>query len=212
MDNVAGRPAPGPEVTEGRDPDVLLRRIEEMERRLAERTEEVGALRLELELLSTVDAATGLLKPNGLNDAIFIALQRAQRYREPFALISIKIPELSDIERAHRDGLHEALRHVAALLAAALRTIDRIGRLHSDTFAAVLPLAREPHIAAIVERLRTLLTAVPLTAEEFTYDLRPRFSAVVVDEYRDIEPAELLAITETALRRAEDGAPQIETI
>jgi GGDEF domain-containing protein len=192
--------------------DELLKRIESLERRLNDADEEIGSLRLQLDVLSTIDPPTGLLNRNGLLDALDVALMRLERQREPFALMLIRLPEMTDIARHHPGSFGEASRHVTALFTAGLRALDRTARLSLEVFAGVLALTIESDVPGIIRRLGTLLTAAPITVGKKSYETLPTFSIVLVGSGQKIDGHAVLALAEASLEKASPDHPAVQRI
>ncbi|GIV00969.1 MAG: hypothetical protein KatS3mg014_2584 [Actinomycetota bacterium] len=192
-----GRPPPEPEVE----------RLREEVRRL---TEEIGFLRLQLDTLTTTDPETGLLNRNGLVEAIEMALERLDRLAEPFALTGVHLPGLPELAAADPARRSELLRHVAALLTACVRGLDRVARLDERTFAVVAPtISRRDHLVQL-NRIRSVLTAATVVPEELGgRDLDVRLAVVVVEARRDRTAEEVLGMLLEALGRAGPGRPEL---
>jgi GGDEF domain-containing protein len=192
----------------GADPSYLVRRIRQLEAELRRRTQELGMLRLQLEVFSTVDPVTGLLNRNGIDDALGMALERLRRLREPFAAIGLDLPGLRPLAEADPGAGEENARHVAALLRGSLRAIDRVGRLDDVTFAVICPLIGRAEYRPPLARLQSLMTAVPFGIEGGA-DLQARFGVVVVEPGRRPEAAEVLDAVRGALGRATAREPVV---
>ncbi len=125
--------------------------------RVAELEDEVAHLNLQLAILSSTDAITGLANRTGLADSIEMALYRLQRMAEPFAVVGVRFPGL---EALGADRL-DAVRDLGALIAASLRNVDRVGRLDETTFAVVLANVPADHVATVTDRTGALLGSLP---------------------------------------------------
>ena len=107
---------------------------------LAECRRELGELRLQLDVLSTIDPLTGLLNRNGVLDALDSAADRQRRTSEPFAVLLISVPELDRIRTTYGSLVYaDYVRDTGALMGAALRDMDRLGRIDTSTFLVVMP-------------------------------------------------------------------------
>lgn len=180
-----------------------------MEELLRRRTEEVGLLRLQLDTLSTTDGITGLLNRNGIVDAIETALQRLHRFGEPFAVICVVLPVLREVLGAHPAETEDVLRHVAALLRAALRQLDRVGRLDETTFLAVMSAVGTTTYEAPLRRLRSILQALPIAAGGRRYEPEPRFAVVLVERPGAPCAQEVLSLVRRAISEATVDGPAV---
>jgi diguanylate cyclase (GGDEF)-like protein len=118
------------------------------------------------------DPLTQLLNRYGMREAIDAAMSRAQLIGEPFALILLDLDrfKLLNDSYGHPTG-DAALQHLARLLRANLREVDRIARWGGEEFLLLLP--RQDLDAAIqtAERLRQIVEAHPLTLPQRTITL-----------------------------------------
>src|SRR3990172_12659883 len=99
--------------------------------RLQEREDELRNLRLSLDVLTPVDLATGLLNRNGLLEAIENAARWMERRREQFGGGAIMVPGIQDL--ADDMARANAIRHLGASLAAAVRAVADGGRPDDST-------------------------------------------------------------------------------
>jgi diguanylate cyclase (GGDEF)-like protein len=193
-------------------PEELLKRVEELEGSLAAQNEEISALRLQLDVLSTIDPPTGLLNRTGLLESVEVALLRLKRQMEPFALLLVKLPELNEIASRHGNSVTDARRHVTALLSAGLRALDRTARVREDVYGSVLSLAIESDVPGIVSRLGTLFTAAPIAVGDKLYESFPIFSIVLVRNGGEADAQDVLAQAEEGLEKATESSPFIHRI
>lgn len=187
------------------------RRIEELERKLDAAEVENGMLRLQLDVLSSIDIVTGLPNVTGMMDVLENALARSIREGERFAVMSVHIPELRKIAERHgREALKEALRHSGAMIAAGLRQLDTVGRLDDTGFLATLPMLGDAGIDIVIDRVTSMLQAVPLTFDGDEIALEPVISAVLSTP--DQPPPHASAVISqllTARAQARPGSPSV---
>lgn len=138
-------------ITTTGDAGALVRRIAELE-------DENSELRLQLAVLGTTDAATGLANRIGLLDAIEMATYRLARMNEPFAVVLMGFPQLASLDDA--EERLEAIRDIGSLLAAGVRSVDKVARLETSTFISVLSNIPFEHIDIVLERTRDSLAAI----------------------------------------------------
>ena len=141
-----------------------------LERKVANRTQELALAKERLELLSVTDPLTGLANRRRLEDVLSAAWQHGQRARLPIGLAMIDIDhfKLYNDHYGHAAGDH-CLQRVATELAASMRDTDLVARYGGEEFAAVLPntdIAAARHSA---ERMRAAVGALaiphPLSTE-----------------------------------------------
>ncbi|ADP81353.1 diguanylate cyclase [Pseudofrankia inefficax] len=127
-----------------------------LERRVAERTEQLAAANHRLEQLSATDPLTGLANRRQLNEFLNDAWYRAASYGTPLALAMIDI----DHFKAYNDFFGHTvgdlcLRRVAACLARCTRDTDLAARYGGEEFVVVMPGADSVTATQIAHRLRT---------------------------------------------------------
>jgi diguanylate cyclase (GGDEF)-like protein len=190
--------------------DDLLGRIAELEAQLEQRSEQLGAIREQLAALATIDEDTHLLNTNGLREFVRIALHRLDRHQEPFALVIIRIPELSELK--NKPDYDPVVKHTATLLTSGLRALDSTARISEDTFSALLAGAKSDGIGVVIQRLRTLVTAAPITANAGDYDPRPVFCAVLVGSTDNVDADKVLETAQTELQTATNDTPSVVSL
>lgn len=189
---------PGP----GDDTKELLGRIADLKRTLQARDEEIATLRLQLDALSMIDIATGLLSKNGLLDAIEVSLLRLQRQQEPFAVLAFRVPGLTDMLGGD-DSTGDVLRHFGSLFTTGLRELDRKARVSMDTFAAAMPIVTTVDMPGVVRRLAEVLTAAPVVMGDHRLEPKPLFAAIMVGRETDKDATAILELALSRLARAD---------
>jgi len=165
-----------------------VEQIARLEEELSARRRELGEMRLQLDVLSTIDPITGLLNRNGILDAVDAAARRQIRTGEPFGLLLATIPELRRIRTAEPEPIYvDVVRDVAALVTAALRDMDRVGRVDDMTLLAVLPWVGEDGMPSVRARLEGVLLGRDARLE-------PRFTSVIAGPHGRVDPDDLLAV------------------
>jgi GGDEF domain-containing protein len=155
-------------------------RIAELEEELADARSEINQLRLQLHIFTSTDAITGLANRNGLLDSLQGAIDRQQRMTEPYCVVFLRFPQLAGlVEDHHEDDYEEALRHLGAIVAAGLRTVDRVGRLDEITFVAVLTNCPGEFISVVIDRSLASIRALPLSVGASEYSLDPAVVALL---------------------------------
>lgn len=109
----------------------------------------------ELELLSSVDALTGLLNRRMLYDRLRHEIERVRRYKVDLALMFCDLDYFKEINDTHGHKVgDEVLKMVAGILKKSLRTSDIVGRYGGDEFLLVLPQTSLKGAHDLAERIR----------------------------------------------------------
>ncbi len=159
----------------------IERAHQDLERRVAERTEELASTnqRLILEVkerteierqvlaMAHFDSVTGLPNRNLLRDRMEQALLQARRSGESVAIMFLDLDRFKNINdtlgHLVGDGL---LKQVAVRLSMTLRTSDTLARLGGDEFVLILPgLSLSDRVDTVAEKLISALQA-PLVVQE----------------------------------------------
>jgi diguanylate cyclase (GGDEF)-like protein len=121
----------------------------------------------QLQRTSRRDALTGVMNRRALDDALVDEEHRARRLQAPFAVLMIDADHFkSNNDRFGHAGGDRALQHLAALMGAQMRDIDRLGRYGGEEFVALLPGTTLEQAQAAGERVRERVEAVPLIWQE----------------------------------------------
>ena len=126
----------------------------------------------ELRRLATTDALTALANRRHFLDRAAQELSRVRRYGTPSAFVMLDIDHFKRINDTwgHATG-DIVLRRMAAVLGAAVRETDLVGRLGGEEFGVLLPEAGLEAALALAERLREAVTMeeVPVDGESLRF-------------------------------------------
>lgn len=116
---------------------------------------ENGRLSSTLERIAVTDELTQVYNYRFLKTALRREMQRAKRFRQPFALIMADVDSLKQYNDrfGHLRGSH-LLRELAQLLSRQVRGMDLIAKYGGDEFTAILPQTPRGGSRAVAERLR----------------------------------------------------------
>jgi len=153
--------------------DTLEHSTRELERKVAQRTDELNRL-------ARVDALTGLKNRRGLDEALDEEIQRAKRQNTGFGLIWLDIDHFKAVndELGHQTG-DDILCRVALWLKAGVRPYDHPGRWGGDEFVVVLSPCDEDTLCQIAARIRetierdSIRTGTPVTVSVGGYLCQP---------------------------------------
>lgn len=108
-----------------------------------------------LAALATTDPLTELPNHRALVEAIDTEMERSRRYGHTCALLFVDIDFFKELNDTHGHTAGDrVLREIGAIMDAALRTIDTVGRWGGEEFVAVLPEIDAEAARATGERLR----------------------------------------------------------
>lgn len=186
--------------TPGSSREAMESRLRTLQDRIEVYRRGSGESRLALETLTTVDPVTGVRNRFGILQSIDGALQWHAREGTPFGVMAVRVPELADMVRQEPGDLpEEAMAHVAAVLSAGLRAVDRVGRWSDALFLIVLPKLEEAGASKVATRLSAMVGAVPFAAGSRDYQLSSRFACALVPEGAE-------ALAEDLTRRLEESS------
>lgn len=169
-----------------------------------------GELRLALETLTTIDPVTGVRNRYGVIQSIEGALQWNAREGTPFGVMAVWVPELADIvSREPTDLAEEAMTHVAAVLSAGLRAVDRVGRWSDALFLIVLAKLEEGGASTVSTRLSSMLSAVPFQAGNREYQLAPRTTCALVEDGAGAQAEEITGRLEEVTGSEDPAHPEL---
>jgi diguanylate cyclase (GGDEF)-like protein len=154
-----------------------------------------------LERIAVTDELTQVYNYRFLKTALRREMQRAKRFRQPFALIMADVDSLKAYNDrfGHLRGSH-LLRELAQILSKQVRGMDLIAKYGGDEFTAILPQTPRVGARAVAERLRASVAehAFPnVKAGEITISL-----GLSMFPEDGIQPGSLIGAADAALYAA----------
>ena len=163
------------DITARRQAEAALREAQQaLERRVAERTEELTRINLalqqeieararmqaELERLATTDTLTGIRNRRVFDEQLALEITRAKRYGNKLALILMDIDRFKSINdhRGHQAG-DRVLVELARVVASRLRASEVFARWGGEEFIVLAPNTDAEDAAHLAEEIRTRVEA-----------------------------------------------------
>jgi diguanylate cyclase (GGDEF)-like protein len=116
----------------------------------------------ELKARARTDDLTALPNFRAFRERIDAELERADRYPAPFGVLVLDLDRFKKYNDTfgHLAG-NDALRRVAQSMRETIRAVDFAARYGGEEFAVVLPQVDAQSLAAIAERVRANIEALP---------------------------------------------------
>ena len=143
---------------------VIEQNREKLEARVAERTQELENVNLQLEALSLTDSLTGIPNRRRFDQQMGIEWRRAARTTKPLALLLLDVDFFKNYNDhyGHQDG-DSCLRKVARLLQShAGRASDMVARYGGEEFVMLLADTDSEQALALAENIRFALETLAL--------------------------------------------------
>jgi diguanylate cyclase (GGDEF)-like protein len=123
----------------------------------------------ELKARARTDDLTALPNFRAFRERIDAELERADRYPEAFGVLVLDLDRFKKYNDTygHLAG-NDALRRVSQSIRETVRAVDFAARYGGEEFAVVLPQVDAPSLAAIAERIRANIEALPAPADGAT--------------------------------------------
>jgi diguanylate cyclase (GGDEF)-like protein len=117
----------------------------------------------QVQQLAITDPLTGLHNRRHFFELAALELERMRRYERGLAALMLDIDHFKRVNDAYGHTIgDEVLREVAARCRLALRGMDLLARYGGEEFVALLPETDAPGTRAVAERLRRLVSDLPI--------------------------------------------------
>ncbi len=115
-----------------------------------------------LAVQAATDALTGLLNRRKFRELAAEEMERSRRYGRPLSLLALDLDHFKTVNDRYGHPVGDGvLRHVAGIIAAGVRSCDRVARLGGEEFAVLLPETRMPDAMILADRLRLAVSGRP---------------------------------------------------
>jgi diguanylate cyclase (GGDEF)-like protein len=153
------------------------------------------------------DELTGLLNRRAMQETLDQEISRSRRGGDTFGVVMLDIDHFKAINDRHGHPTGDlALKHIATLLQASVREVDRVGRFGGEEFIVLLPGAGLAQAAGVAETLRARVAAQGVPRDGGGEPL-PLSASFGVAEWKGPkeEPSRLIMRADQALYRAKRG-------
>ena len=138
-----------------------------LERRVAERTDELQRANEELARLAVIDSLTGIGNRRSFDESLVRETERARRYRRPLALVFADLDHFKRVNDTHGHAAgDEVIRAFARLLGVHARRSDLVARHGGEEFAVLMPETTSASALGYAERVRSELAGLGLAPVE----------------------------------------------
>jgi diguanylate cyclase (GGDEF)-like protein len=148
-----------------------------------------------------MDPLTGVLNRRGFEQAFARLTANAKLRGERLSAVAIDIDHFKQVNDAYgHDAGDKVLIHVAAILAASVRSRDIVGRVGGEEFMLLLPDVGIEDACRIADRLRDTLATSPIIIQDYVLVVTASFG--VQELGRTQTPDTLLSEADQALYTA----------
>jgi diguanylate cyclase (GGDEF)-like protein/PAS domain S-box-containing protein len=192
----------------------LERRNQSLEAIVEERTRELSRVNQQLQVqleenrkLAETDVLTSVANRYRLEKILPQACERAQRFRQPLALIAMDIDDFKTINDHYGHALGDAaLVQVVESVKRCVREGDLLARWGGDEFIVILPDTSLADARLVAEKIRHGLGSLPPVG-----DFQVTMSFGVVQRFEDEQQTGLMARADQALYRSKISGKNVIT-
>jgi diguanylate cyclase (GGDEF)-like protein len=183
----------------------LVKRQRELERAVADRTQELEAERKKFQELATWDSLTGVWNRRAIFEVLSNELARAKRSGDTVAVVMADLDRFKQINDQHGHQAGDAvLQEAARRMKTAIRVSDGLGRYGGEEFLIILPGCDSLVASRRAEEIRELIARDPVATN--VGELHVTCSLGVNWTRKDFYDASwLIKAADAALYRAKHG-------
>jgi diguanylate cyclase (GGDEF)-like protein len=162
-------------------------------------------LHSQLKAQARTDPKTGVLNAGAWQVEANMAIARAQRRREPLAVLLADVDHFKLVNDTHGHLIGDAvLRTLAAEMRQQVRETDLVGRFGGEEFAIVLSGTPEGEAAQVAERIRRGAGVVKVLTDDMIVGVTISIGVAILGSHGD-DLGDLLAAADLALYRAKNA-------
>jgi diguanylate cyclase (GGDEF)-like protein len=183
----------------------LRQLAEDLEKTVADRTEELRSQNRILEKIAITDPLTEAFNRRHFFDLSETEIQRALRYGHPLSVMIIDVDHFKVINDTygHRVG-DQVLVNIVRLCQENIRNVDVFARYGGEEFVVLMPETHCGEICATAERICTLVAETPITVGGIKITVTLSIGVACWDGEQDLNFDQLLSRADIALYRAKD--------
>ena len=176
---------------------------EELESRVAKRTEELEKANAEIRQLSITDPLTGCFNRRYMDQHLTLSLEQAKRYRRNLSIAICDIDHFKNVndQWGHLAG-DRVLAEVGQALRNSLRESDWIARYGGEEFLVMLPETESSDAQALMEKVRGLLEEMQIPFNGKSLRITASFGQASLEIGKDESVADLVGRADACLYEA----------
>lgn len=172
-----------------------------MVRRICEDRESLQRANTALAALAVTDNLTGAYNRRKFDQVMRYELKRSRRYQEPFSVIMLDIDRFKNVNDVHGHlAGDDMLRELTQRVTQTLRDVDWLFRYGGEEFVVAAPHTDLERAAALAEKLRKIIAAMP-----FSHDIPGTVSLGVAQAVPDDTTESLMQRVDAALYAAKEA-------
>jgi len=176
----------------------------QLEKKVALRTEELMEERNKLEAIARIDNLTGLYNRNSSHEVFEREIERFKRYGTGFSVVLIDLDHFKNINDSYGHTVGDiALQVVSREIRDVSRTSDFCFRWGGEEFLLMLPCTTEENAMLFAEKLRLNVASTPIKSRNFTFFITLSYGVSSIKEKRE-DITQILNRADMALYRAKD--------
>ena len=184
--------------------DYLIKPFHAQELNARVRTgERILKLQEALRVQATHDALTGVLNRGTIMDILAREFARAVHEGKPLAVVMADLDHFKNINDTHGHLIGDAvLRESAQRMSKPIRAYDALGRYGGEEFLILLPGCALETAGRVAHRIRSALSAQPVSTKAGPIDVSASFGVAVADNSSHAEVAAVIESADKALYSA----------
>ena len=192
---------------------LMCLRVQNIRRHLRRQKDDLRAALQQIQQMAMRDHLTGLVNRRQMSELMALELHRCQRSSSPPLLAQLDIDHFKAINDQHgHEAGDQVLVHIGTLLSETCRAQDIVARWGGEEFLLLLPATDAAAALALAERIRSVVTAQPLSTHKQETPINATLSLGVTVVQTNEPLASAIARADGALYRSkEQGRNRVTT-